>query len=182
MTSTMKDLISKYLNDGLVSIPVTYKTSTTSTNGEIIEIFIGGTPVGKTDTTGIDKFTRELQASIPEGLNAVTRRLEFHFRYPDFNSCSTRTVIVEISRTNRTKPGITTLSLSMIGRREAMKVIYEHPDYELHLRRGFSYRGRQEGPATLEEVTAALREMACCDLNVVDDEIHINTFSSNDMQ
>lgn len=141
-------------------------------------------------------------------LHVISRSKELHFHYPGFNNVSHCNLPVEISNTDPAKEikktGKITAKFNMAGRAKALELVAQHPDYEIYLRHGFGFRGAQEcildkaktypiwyregfyskkKLVTWEEyLKHELSGMACCDITVQDNEIHINTFSYNDME
>ncbi len=69
----------------------------------------------------------------------------------------------------------------MCGWTKLKEVIDKHPDYELYKRTGFAFRGARESKCTIDDLKNLCSWAACIDIEVIDDEIHVNGFSANDM-
>lgn len=173
-------------------IELTYYPRTTSTNGSYIEVKLGETLLQehfseyqlKDFSALLNSTIQQLKTEYPD-LHVITRKKEFHFFYPGFNSCFTETVPVSISNQPESsepkKTGIVTEKYQMVGKTKVMEVINAHPGYELYKRTGFGFRGAQERPCSLDDMIKMLDWMACTDVEVIDNEIHVNGFSYSDM-
>lgn len=179
----MKDLILNALSAaGNDTVEIGYQTGTTSTNGEYIDITIGDRPYKRIVLSRLSDITQELERTAAAlGLHAVKRETELHFAFSNFNSCQTKALVVALSKTIHNKPGIIKEQHSQVGAKTVLAIINAHPDYQLFLRSGFAMRGAEECAVGKETLTKALSAMACADVKVVADEIHVNTFSLNDM-
>lgn len=188
---TLNEIITNELVKNSSKLEIKYSCGTTPTNSEYLIISIAGTDYARIGGDNPMKFIEELETAIQElktshpNLHLIYRKHEFHFYYHGFNSCSTKLVPVEISNLTESeepkKTGIVKEKYSMVGKSFVMDLIKKHPDYELYSRSGFAYRGAQESPTTLDAMVRTLDWMACADVEVIDNEIHVNAFSCNDM-
>lgn len=156
-----------------------------------------------------NKFLTELYATISlltlEHPNIGTRhrKVEIHILYHGFNSVSSQMLpyCVTIDTTKREKTGMRNDAESIECRKMGvLEYLNAHPDYEFYFRHGFSFRGAQErkidrnGTFSLcknlrmyhnlsfeEWLKGALSDCATYDVDVIDDEVHVNTYSCNDM-
>lgn len=189
-----KNLIKSQILDCLSrlgnKIEITYDCNTTRTNGELTYARIGDCErIDINNNTHIFEYdlqevVNELRGTYTE-LHVIKGKHEFHYYYPGFNSCQTEVVPLAISNnplsSEVVKTGKVKERYSMLGKKEVLEIIKAHPSYELYSRTGFGYRGAQEGKTTIEHLTRTLVWMACADVEVIDNEIHVNAFSCNDM-
>lgn len=186
---TVKDIIRRKL-ESKDRVEVKYICRTTSTNHEDLHVTVGGVEI-ESGITAYDLgmvernlacVVEELRGEFPD-INIVKRYVELHFRYPGFNSCQTKELPVAVSKVRSTvkKTGIVKESYKMVGKAKVLDIIARYPDYELYERSGFAFRGAQEKTVTMEELVKTLEWMACADVAVVDNEIHVNAFSCSDM-
>lgn len=188
---TLKEIIKSELANNSSEISINYICGTTPVNSEYIDIKVGSTPYTRVNGENLDPFIAELNSAIttmkPEypNLHFITKKVELHFYYHGFNSCSTRMAPVSISNKDPKdeiqKTGIVKEKYELIGKNQVLEIINSHPDYELYKRSGFSFRGAQEHLCSLQEMTKMLDSMVCFDVQVIDNEIHVNGFSVNDM-
>lgn len=174
---------------GSARVSIRYAGGTTRVNGEYINVTIGKTNVGYIGMedeirTKLTEAVNELKAEFPD-LHIIKKRVELHFYYPGFNSCHFEELPITLSNVPASeevaKTGKVKETYKMVGKAEVLDIIARYPDYELYERSGFAFRGAQEKPVTMEELVKTLDWMACADVTVVDDEIHVNAFSCNDM-
>lgn len=182
--NTIKRLLS--IND---KIEITYKTGTTSTNRAVINVFAGKELISVINGSSNKKFEEEiakvleeLRSEYPE-LHSVRKKCEFHFYYPGFNQVEHNNATICItSLPVKSKSGVIKEKYRQTNSSLVRSLMLKYPDYELYLRRGFGFRGSQERLVSSEEVEKAINSMACADVDIIDDEIHINTFSYSDME
>lgn len=190
-TMKLNEIIKSELVNNSSEIQINYICGTTPVNSEYIDIKIGSTLYTRVDGDNLDPFTNELTSVIdslkPEfpNLHIISKKKEFHFYYSGFNSVSTKTVPISISnkdqKTEIQKTGIVTEKYELVGSSTVLEVIAKYPDYELYKRSGFSFRGSQEQKTDLEGIKALFKGSCCFDIQVIDNEIHVNGFSVNDM-
>lgn len=188
---TLIEIIKSELVNNSSEILVNYICGTTPVNSEFIDIKIGSTVYTRVNGENLDPFINELNTAISKlkpdfpNLHAISKKVELHFYYHGFNSCSTRQAPVSISnkdpKTEIKKTGIVKEKYELVGKTTVLEIINAHPGYELYKRAGFGFRGSQDRPCTLQEMTKMLNWMACADVEVIDNEIHVNGFSYSDM-
>lgn len=107
---------------------------------------------------------------------------EFHWGHSGYNFARTIRVIDLITTKDvKEKTGFVTESHSLIGKDGVMNVIANYPNHELYLRCGYAFRGAIECKVAFSRLQRALESYAAFDVEVKDDEIHVNAFSSNDL-
>jgi len=189
----LSEIIKAEFSTGKTNVEISYSCGTTPINSAYIDIKIGNTQYNRISEYGLKEFKNDLARCVDtlkeepcfSDLHTISRKKEFHFLYSGFNSCSREDVPVSLSNENITnepiKTGKVTERHSMVGTSKVMEIINQHPDYELYSRYGFSMRGAQESQTDLDGIKK-LCEWACClDVEVIDNEIHVNGFSVNDM-
>lgn len=188
---TLKETIIAELEKNSTKLNIGYSCGTTRTNSEYLVISIGNTEYTRIEGDNPQRFVDELERTIQElksqypNLHTITKKYEFHFYFPGFNSCCTKVVPLVISNTPEEqepkKTGIVKESYSMVGKSDVLELIKKYPDYELYSRTGFGFRGAKEGQTNMDSLLRTLDWMACANVEVVDNEIHVNAFSCNDM-
>lgn len=188
---TLNEIIKSELVNNSSEIQINYICGTTPVNSEYIDIKIGSTIYTRINGENLAPFIADLNTAIdslkPEfpNLHVIPKKVELHFYYHGFNSVSTRMAPVSISnkdpKTETQKTGIVKEKYELVGTKTVMEVIAKYPDYELYKRSGFSFRGSQEQKTDIEGIKALFKGSCCYDIQVIDNEIHINGFSVNDM-
>jgi len=188
---TILEIIKSELANNSSEIGITYSCGTTFTNDEYIIIKIGSKEYTRIEGDNLNPFIMALNEAIESlkaefpNLHAKVEPKEFHFFYHGFNSMSTKKVPVAISnkdpKSEIQKTGIVTERYSQVGTTKVLEVIAAHPDYELYKRSGFAFRGAGECRTDLEGIKKLCNWACCLDIEVRDNEIHVNGFSCNDM-
>lgn len=193
------------------TVDITYGCHTTRTNGEYITVSVNGEKYKDFDGDRARGFKEELQEAIGElknefpAIRFTERNQELHFHYPGFNMSSHEVLPISITITDESKEikktGIVTEKYNMVGSKRVYTLMEKYPDYEIWLRHGFGFRGSKETMLDKSKeytiwnrqgysqkvnwetyLKNELSSMACCDVHIQDNEIHINTFSYNDME
>lgn len=188
--------IVKMIEDGK-KIEIKYDCNTTYTNGEYINVFIGGELYNRFEGSRAKGFKAELQSILNivkkqyPSVHFRERKVELHFFYHGFNSVGTEMLPFEISVDDESKevkkPGIKKESYNLVGRGKVGEILDKYSDYEVYVRFGFSFRGAGERKITKtdgwkEKLIDSLKNRVGSDVDIIDDEIHINSFSYNDME
>lgn len=191
MTTLATIIKDELVKDSSKLINIRYSCGTTFRNSEYIDVKINDTTYKRIDSSEPRGFEEDLAVAIAElnneypNLHFIKKNHELHFLYPGFNSCSSRNLPITISNadpaTEVKKTGIVTESYSMTGSTKLRELFDKYPDYEVYCRTGFAYRGAREGQSTREEAMKTAQWAACIDIKVIDNEIHVNAFSANDM-
>lgn len=188
---TIKETIINHLASGEKKVDIKYGCHTTSTNGEYITVSIGGTECYRSEGCRLTKFNDELIGAVNSlaesypDIHILWRMQEFHFFYSGFNSCHTENapqfVSVSSSSEEVQKLGIVKETHKLVGKNKVLEMLQKYPDYELYYRCGFSFRGAQEMKVDYSAMEKFAKDMYVCDISVVDNEIHVNEFTANDM-
>lgn len=187
----ISEIIKSSLSSGAQKVGIKYVCHTTSTNGEYITVSIGDTECYRCEGDVITKFNDELIGAVNSlaesypDIHILWKKQEFHFLYPGFNSCSTQNapqfVSIAPSSDEVQKLGIVKEIHKLVGKYKVLEMLQKYPDYELYYRCGFGFRGAQEKQVDAATMEKYARDMYICDIRVVDNEIHVNEFTANDM-
>lgn len=190
----MKEINEKVLFDFLKSrlekynnLELSYKAFVKD-DRDSIEICVNGDCLCTIDDYKLSSFLKNLYYSydmlkeLNKNLNIVTKDKEFHYRHYGYNSCKTEKVVTGITTQKVVeKAGIVKEKHKLVGKKELEEVLSKYPNYELYLRMGFRFRGAEERLVNVEQLRKDVSYSAACDIEVIDDEIHVNTFSCNDL-
>lgn len=191
MNDNIKAVISSTLEDTDI-INVTYKTSHTFDNRPLVSVYIDAVCVAKhipfscldRCVAMINDAIKDLHDEFPK-LHLINKRNELHFLYPGFNQVSFFEGPYRISNkdisTESPKQRILKEKHELVGEKTLTEVLNRYPGYEIYLRTGFAFRGATEKPSSRDEVLRLIKEYIGADVKVIDDEIHVNMFSGNDM-
>ena len=188
--------IMEAVNNGKKMVDISYRTSTTFTNNEQVDVLFGGKQLYHIDGDDPTEFSDILSSLVSDiaksnealkDAHVVSRKQQFVFRYSGWSSSVSNCMAPYAISLNpvskeRKKTGKVTAHYSMVSNDTVMKTIKEHPDYELYVRSGFSFRGAGEGRTDIEGVKRLLNWACVVDMDIIDDEIHLNGFSVNDME
>lgn len=156
--------------------------------GILFDQYKGDEPRGFKEN--LEFIVNELKSEFPD-LHINEKRIELHFHYSGFNSVGSATLPFEISnesiKNEVKKAGIKKESHRMVGDSKVSEIIEKYPDYEVYVRYGFGFRGASDNridhnEGWRERLMGILKGRACSDIDVIDNEIHINSFSYNDME
>lgn len=188
---SIEEIVKSSLTGDKRKVEIGYLCRTTRTNSEYIEVSINGEKCLECQGYNVDKFTNELvkavhslKAEMPN-IHIVYAKHEFHFYYSGFNSCHPSVVpesvsIVPLSE-EPVKRGIVKEKFKMTGKSKVLEMLEKYKGYELYYRCGFGFRGAQERRMDEAALLKAIDGMFCCDIKVVDNEIHVNEFTASDM-
>lgn len=187
----METIINEALKKGNTSISIKYNCISDSLNNEIIGVMFDGKEVKQIPEGSLNSFVRELTKTVAglkeqyPNIHLNRRTTDFIFHHWGFTSSGSKEVPVEISNKPASsevqKTGKVSLSLKMAGKNSILDLIKQHPDYELYLRTGFKFRGAEERAVDQTSIIPTLDWMCCADVEVIDNKIHVNAFSINDM-
>ena len=98
---------------------------------------------------------------------------EFHYGHCGFNSCHTSKVVGIITKDADFVPktGVVKEKYDLVGSNKLEEVLLKYPNYELYLRRGYSFRGAGERLVDIEMLRKEVSNSAACDIEVKDNEI-----------
>lgn len=181
-----KDLFKEYIEAAIksdASAKFTYTGIADPCNSEYVRVNLNGTPLVTLPLHGISRFNETLKELSNEiGVRYAEKRIELHFAFHGFNSCMHETLIIEISPSAQTKRGIVKANYDMLGYNSVVSILDEYPTYELYLRCGLGYRGSKEERSDREKILRAVGYAAVSSVKIIDDEIHVNTYSYSDME
>ncbi|MCF0225319.1 MAG: hypothetical protein HUK20_13710 [Fibrobacter sp.] len=81
-------------------------------------------------------------------------------------------------KTEQTTPtGIVKEKYRIVGAEKVMEVINKHPDYELYEKYGFA---SNENITNFEGIKNLCNKSCCLNIEVIDNEIHVNGFAPDD--
>ena len=155
---------------------------------DYVEVSVNGKPFKDVKEIQFDTFLEAITKAYERmkvdynSLNISKVSDEFHWGHSGYNFMRTVRVIDLITtKAVKEKTGIVTESHSLIGKDGVMNVIAHYPNHELYLRCGYAFRGARECKVAFSRLQQALESYAAFDVEVKDDEIHVNAFSTNDL-
>lgn len=190
MKTTEKELrlfIGKILEESN-SVQFGYK-SYVSDNRDYIQIYIGSECYCTIEDAKLRAYTKcilDVFNSLREEMKDLKVGMiekEFHYGHYGYNSCHTSKVVGVITKDAGFVPktGIVKEKYKLVGDKKLEEVLSKYPNYEIYLRSGYCYRGAGERLVDIERLRRDMADSAACNIEVKDNEIHVNTFSFNDL-
>lgn len=184
----LKLLIGKVLEESN-RVQFEYKSYVSDSNKEYIKIYVGEECICDIADSNLSTYTKYIINAFSllkeeiEDLKIGMVEKEFHYGHYGFNSCHTSKVVGVVTKDADYAPktGIVKEKYNLVGDKKLEEVLLKYPNYKLYLRRGYDYRGSEERLVDVERLKKAISYSAACDIEVKDNEIHVNTFSFNDL-
>lgn len=171
------------------SVQFEYKSYVSDNNKEYVQIYVEKECICDISDSNLSAYTKYLLEAFSllkeeiKDLKIDMVKKEFHYGHYGFNSCHTSKVVGVITKDADFVPktGVIKEKYELVGRKKLEEVLLKYPNYEIYLRSGYRFRGAEERLVDIERLRRNMAASAACDIEVKDNEIHVNTFTFNDL-